>query len=103
MSPTAIDIESGKLNLKGYITATSLANPGQTIIDGSNIKTGSMSADAIFGGWLRLSHNSSIYEETQYGTTLKFDSANYQFAANGGTIDFGNNVVTGLNVTVSFG
>jgi phage minor structural protein len=103
MSPTAIDIETGKLNLKGYITATSLSNPGQTIIDGSNIKTGSMSADAIFGGWLRLSHNSSIYEETQYGTTLKFDSANYQFAANGGTIDFGNNAVTGLNVTVSFG
>jgi phage minor structural protein len=103
MSPTAIDIESQKLNLKGYITATSLENPGQTIIHGSNIKTGSMSADAIFGGWLRLSHNSSIYEETQYGTELIFSSANYRFETNGGTIDFGNNAVTGLNVTVSFG
>lgn len=102
LSPTAIDIQAGKLNLIGYITATSLSTPGATIIDGSNIQTGTMSADAIFGGWLRFSNYSSIYEQTEFGTQMVFSSAGYKFEG-GGTIDFSNNPVTGLNVIASFG
>jgi phage minor structural protein len=109
MSPTAIDIESQKLNLKGYITATSLATPGATIIDGGNIQTGNFSADRILGGVLRLlagfaGNTANIYaEEATYGTgNLIFSAGRYTFEQ-GGTIDFQNNAVTGLNVTVSFG
>lgn len=102
LSPSAIDIQAGKLNLIGYITATSLSTPGATIIDGSNIQTGTMSADAIFGGWLRFSNNSSIYEGVDGYTQMVFSSLGYKFEG-GGTIDFSNNPVIGLNVTASFG
>jgi phage minor structural protein len=102
MSPTAIDIQSGKLNLVGYVTITNLQTPGQTIIDGGNILTGTMSADRIFGGWLRFSNNSAIFENTQFGTQMVFSSAGYKFEA-GGTVDFSENEIRGLNVVASFG
>jgi hypothetical protein len=101
LSPTAIDIESGKLNLTGYVTITNLSTPGQTIIDGGNITTGTMSADRIFGGWLRFSNFSSIYEISEPYTTMVFSSGGYTFEA-GGTINFSNNPVTGLTVVASF-
>ncbi len=101
-TPYAIDIEAGKLNLKGYATFSSLSVPGATTIDGSNISTGSMSADAIFGGTLKFSNFSSLYEENHGYNTLVFSSGGYKFEQ-GGTIDFSNNPVIGLNVYASFG
>jgi hypothetical protein len=97
-----ITIEASKVNLNGYVTITNLATPGATIIDGGNITTGTMSADRIFGGWLRFSNFSSLYEINEPYTTLVFSSGGYTFEA-GGTIDFQNNPVTGLNVVASFG
>jgi phage minor structural protein len=102
---TDITIEASKVNLNGYVTITNLSTPGQTIIDGSNITTGTMSADRIFGGWLRFSNFSSLYEINEPYTTLVFSSGGYKFEA-GGTIDFQNNPITGiggLNVVASFG
>lgn len=101
-TPYAIDIEAGKLNLKGYATFSSLSTAGTTTIDGSNIRTESMSADAIFGGTLKFSYFSSLYEENNGYNTLVFSSGGYKFEP-GGTIDFGNNPVVGLNVYASFG
>lgn len=49
-----IQIQASKVNLTGYITATNLATPGQTVIDGGNITTGSISADRIAGGTLTV-------------------------------------------------
>ena len=38
-----IQIQASKVNLTGYITATNLATPGQTVIDGGNITSNSIS------------------------------------------------------------
>jgi hypothetical protein len=100
-----ITIDASKVNLNGYVTITNLATPGATIIDGGNITTGTMSADRIFGGWLRFSNFSSIYEINEPYTTMVFSSGGYTFEG-GGTIDFRDNPITGiggLNVVASFG
>jgi hypothetical protein len=102
-------IEAGKVNLIGYATFSSLQTPGATIIDGGNIVTGNFSADRIRGGVLRLlagvsGNTANIYaEEAAYATgNLIFSAGRYTFEQ-GGTIDFQNNPVTGLNLTVVFG
>lgn len=40
-------IEASKINLKGYVTLTSLNTPGQTVIDGGNLKAGTVVSDKI--------------------------------------------------------
>lgn len=47
-----IQIQASKIDLTGYITATNLATAGQTVINGGNIATGSISANRISGGTL---------------------------------------------------
>lgn len=42
-----VTIDTKKLNLKGYITATNLNTPGQTTINGSNITTGTIDATKV--------------------------------------------------------
>jgi phage minor structural protein len=106
LSPTAIDIETGKLNLIGYITATSLSTPGATVIDGGNITTGIMSADRVQGGTLRLlldgGNYANIYGiQGSYGGEIVLDGAAVSFGDS--VIDFTGNQIVGLNVTASFG
>lgn len=43
----AVKISASKLELNGYVTITNLSTPGQTIIDGGNIRTGSIEAIQI--------------------------------------------------------
>lgn len=43
----SVTINASKINLTGYITATDLATSGSTIINGSNITTGTISADRL--------------------------------------------------------
>ena len=47
MSPESIDISSDKINLSGYTTFTDLSTYGKTTINGSNITTGTISADRL--------------------------------------------------------
>jgi hypothetical protein len=101
-TPESIKIQAKNIEMTGIVTFNDLETEGATIINGANIATQSMSADAIFGGWLRFSNFSSIFEQTDFGTTMVFSSANYKFEPNG-IIDFGGNQVTGLNVVASFG
>jgi hypothetical protein len=42
-----IQIQASKVNLTGYITATNLATPGQTVINGGNITTGTIDASDV--------------------------------------------------------
>ena len=49
-TPEAITIQASKVNLTGYVTLSNLSTAGQTTINGSNITTGSISADRIQGG-----------------------------------------------------
>ena len=46
-SATTVTISAQKLDLTGYITATSLSTAGATTINGANITTGTISADRI--------------------------------------------------------
>lgn len=43
----SIKINANKVNLTGYVTMTNLSTSGQTMINGANIKTGTISADRI--------------------------------------------------------
>lgn len=43
----AIKISADKINLNGYVTVSSLQTSGQTIINGDNIQTGSISLDRL--------------------------------------------------------
>ena len=47
-----ITIQASKVDLAGYVTFTNLSTAGQTVIDGGNITTGSISANKISGGTL---------------------------------------------------
>lgn len=47
LSATTAEINASKINLTGYVTVSSLAGSGTTTIDGSNIKTGTISASRI--------------------------------------------------------
>jgi phage minor structural protein len=49
-SSESITINANKVNLNGYVTVSSLSGSGTTTIDGSNIKTGTLSGDRIYGG-----------------------------------------------------
>lgn len=46
-TPETITINASKVNLTGYVTLTNLSAPGQTVINGGNITTGTVSADRI--------------------------------------------------------
>ena len=47
LSSTTATIEAEHINLSGYVTITDLSTEGQTIINGANIKTGTIAADRI--------------------------------------------------------
>ena len=47
-----ITINASKVNLDGYVTLTNLSTAGQTIINGANISTGTLSASKVNGGQL---------------------------------------------------
>lgn len=42
-----IKIQASKVDLSGYVTFTNLSTPGQTTIDGGNLKTNSVTANAL--------------------------------------------------------
>jgi hypothetical protein len=46
-SAESIKINANKVNLNGYVTITDLSGANKTTIDGSNIKTGTISSDRI--------------------------------------------------------
>ena len=49
-----ITISASRINLDGYVTFENLAhNNGKTVIDGGNIRTGTISGDRIYGGVIR--------------------------------------------------
>ncbi len=47
VTPETIKIAANKLELSGYATFTSLANAGETIVNGSNVTTGTIDADLV--------------------------------------------------------
>jgi hypothetical protein len=108
LTPKTAKIQAKNIELIGIVTVEDLATEGKTVIHGRNIATGSMSADAILGGVLRLladaqGNTANIYANQAGGFgNLVFSAGGYTFEA-GGTINFNGNRIEGLNVVASFG
>ncbi len=49
-----LDLDNGVLSMNGYASKTELATSGGTVINGGNISTGTMTADRIRGGTMRI-------------------------------------------------
>lgn len=60
LSTEGITIDANRINLTGYVTVTALGTAGQTVINGGNITTGTLSADRIFGGTINGNNVSVI-------------------------------------------
>lgn len=74
MTDRAIQLTAGSIDLTGYVTFNSLTNQGATSINGSNITTGTISADRINASSLKIERiyspntdNAIIYCE-KYGS-----------------------------------
>lgn len=55
-----LDLDNGTLSIGGYASKAELASNGGTTINGGNITTGSMSADRIYGGTMRLGGQNNV-------------------------------------------
>ena len=90
MSPETIDIAASKLNLSGYTTFTDLSTYGKTTINGSNITTGTISADRInltgAIGWSDLDSDTQDAIEDIEGTA----NAAYLLASQSGSFTLPN-------------
>lgn len=74
-SAAKISMSALNLDLSGYVTFTSLSTPGQTTIDGRNLKTGTVIADTIKAGYI---YTGSISADQIIGGTIqgvKFNSS----------------------------
>ncbi|MDU6984232.1 MAG: tail fiber domain-containing protein [Terrisporobacter othiniensis] len=95
-----IKIDASKINLNGYVTMTNLNTPGQTVIDGENIKTNTILAEKIaigdFTNYVVIPTNSTFtgtsgstegYEVCSIKGSEKYNHANISnklYGINGG-------------------
>ena len=84
-SAEAISISANKVNLNGYVTVNGLKTAGQTVINGANITTGTISASRISGG-------------TFDGDKMTIKNLNAD-SITAGTIDARNVTINGINAS----
>ena len=78
-TPSGVQIEADKINLNGYVTVTDLKTSGSTIINGSNITTGSISCNRLNGGTIT---GQKIIGGTINGATISCTSSDTNTTAN---------------------
>ena len=100
-SAESVTINANKVNLTGYITASDLSGTGQTVINGSNIKTGTIDASQVNITNLNANNITSgtisankISGGTLSGVTIR--SSNYSTTA-GTEINLNNGKITTHN------
>ena len=76
-SAEKIDIQAINIDLSGYVTFKSLSEEGSTVINGSNIKTGTITAVDIFGSNIE-------------GSSITFRNGDKYITATGNTDAFNN-------------
>ena len=91
VSAEAIKISAALLDLVGYATFTSLSTAGQTVINGSNITSGTISGDLIKGGVIEGATIKQVDGETVL--------AQFSKNTNGGTLDI-NDINGNANVQI---
>jgi len=99
LSSRVISLVSTGIDITGYVTFNALKTAGQTIINGSNITTGSISADRISSGTL----TSMVIQNSN----VKIDGSDITFSTSGGIMRTGGsgleNVLTFSSQTMSIG
>jgi len=99
LSSRVISLVSSGIDITGYVTFNALKTAGQTIINGSNITTGSISADRISSGTL----TSMVIQNSN----VKIDGSDITFSTSGGIMRTGGsgleNVLTFSSQTMSIG
>ncbi len=83
-----VEIDSATIKFKGNVVFESDLEEGTTEINGSCIKTGTLSADCIEGGELRIGSGSSystmnVYASSKHMGGVGADSTGVEFYANG--------------------
>ena len=81
LTSRAISLVSTGINITGYVTINALKTAGQTIINGANITTGSISAERISSG--------TLTSMTISNTNIKIDGSNITFLNSNGAIKRG--------------
>lgn len=90
-TPQGVKINASKINLNGYVTISDLSSENSTVIDGSNIRTGTIAVDQLKSNnanpIIRLFDGCSLDATKQYeqgigdAIRLKYDSNNYLFVS----------------------
>jgi hypothetical protein len=96
---TTIQIEAAKLNLTGYITASSLATAGSTVINGSNITTGTVAAARIDVDNLYVKHLSGT--DGSFSGTLSAYTTLFNNLQSGNVTISGSSILSSGPFTVS--
>ena len=95
MTDRAISLVAQNINLTGYVTFTALSTAGQTAINGSNITTGTISADRIgANNGNYITFKSPIYMNASYADIYNLNSL--QFGGNNCWVR-GNDDIAGSN------
>lgn len=86
-SAETILINASKINLAGYVTVSSLGSGGTTVIDGSRIQTGTISAITISGVTINAStlQGTELILDGVYGDKTYFHSTNEVMIMGGST------------------
>lgn len=107
-SSESVSINASKVNLNGYVTASSLGSNGTTTIDGSRITTGTISASRLnLSGYVTVSSlgsNGTTTIDASRITTGTINAARLNLSSYakfsdlstaGGTVINGSNIITG--------
>lgn len=97
MTDRAISLVANSINLSGYVTFTALSTAGQTTINGSNITTGTISADRIgANNGSYITFKSPIYMNATYPQIYGLDALYFNEGSTNCVI-WGNNSTVGSN------
>ncbi len=85
MTDRAVSLVAGKIDLTGYVTVSSLQTAGSTVINGSNITTGTISADRIDASTLKVSR---LYAGTSYSVAITSSGTETLYVGGDGTWNY---------------
>ena len=104
-TPSGVQIEADKINLNGYVTVTDLKTSGSTVINGSNITTGSISCNRLNGGTITgqtisggTIKGANISSTTTDSTNITANLANGMLSFKQGSTNIGN--FSGANLKI---
>ncbi|MDD7793703.1 phage tail spike protein [Clostridium sp. 'White wine YQ'] len=95
-SATTIKLSASKIDLSGYVTISALGTAGLTVINGSNITTGTISANRISGGTIS-GVNINVVTDVKIGNNLYLRGGNAENTL-GGSIYFGTGFTDGARI-----